>query len=242
MLIDIFHFGGEYYNTVGSQIDWIKLIGTILSGLTLYLAFKIYKNWDVKKHFIKKQLDTVFDLVNEIESTTIVINVHKNGSTITLAWRLSEIHEMTQKIIYEDLLNNRNAIMSDGIVNHMKFTQYNRNPFLPRSIAEELMKIHRLRLHLEDSNVDLENFVVLSKSGEILDMNFTKKNIMQIANPEFQTIGSYFKQVIVIKAAIITWLKGFDVKELNINTEYYKAEDYIKIWRDDKVEIKNGNK
>ena len=66
-LLDIVFQSGEFYNTQ-SSVDWTKIFGLIFSGLTLWLAFQIWKNFDVKKHFVKKQLDTVFDLYSDLTS------------------------------------------------------------------------------------------------------------------------------------------------------------------------------
>ena len=45
----------------------------LISGTTLFLAYRIYKNLDVKKTHINKQLSVVLSLVEEINNTLILI-------------------------------------------------------------------------------------------------------------------------------------------------------------------------
>src|SRR4051812_25930458 len=76
MLIDIFHFGGQYYNTGdGSFKSWIPLISALVAITGLYITYWAWRNYDVKKSFVNSQLKTVFELVNAIQSTILTVRV-----------------------------------------------------------------------------------------------------------------------------------------------------------------------
>jgi hypothetical protein len=69
MLIDI-HISGENIYT-GSPVNWAQWLSACASCGAFYLAYRIWKNFNTKKEFVKRQLQTVFELHATIKSTTL---------------------------------------------------------------------------------------------------------------------------------------------------------------------------
>ena len=64
----------NYWNIITSGVTVLISIGTLL------LAWRIYKNFDVKKSFLNEQLKLICELSNSIYSTGIPANFASSGN------------------------------------------------------------------------------------------------------------------------------------------------------------------
>jgi hypothetical protein len=63
-----------HYLTVLFDIKLSEFFSLLLSSLTLLLAYRIYKNFDIKKSHVNKQLNTVLQLIEEINQCLIPVS------------------------------------------------------------------------------------------------------------------------------------------------------------------------
>ena len=87
-----FNFG-EFYNTQ-SSFNWLSLVSAVVAAFALYITYRAWKNYDVKKHFIKQQMDTVFELVGTLQKTVFIMDTKDNGSYRSVTIRTNRISEM----------------------------------------------------------------------------------------------------------------------------------------------------
>lgn len=215
MLLDLFHFGGEYYNTGETSTDWPKWISVISGLLTLFLAFKIWKNYDVKKHFVKKQLDTVFDLYTAISTTKITIELHKGNEIKIQTILFGDIVTLLADIDMGQYLNTSPVYIDFRILHNIPFIKFIENPFTPKSIVSELEKF-RSKIRFTDEP-DEGDYAILELDYLIEHGPFKNKRILLTPKSDtYKSIGSYIRQALAVNNAIKNWLKKFEVNDMNL--------------------------
>jgi hypothetical protein len=222
MLLDLFHFGGEYYNSGVSSFDWLKLITALCSVATLILAYRIYKTFDVHKKFAEKQLSVVFELVQDLEKIDLRICRYDEDNEPSYQERLlfSRLQDFV-KSTPKEILNGR-IVMRIGLINDLYYMHYQENPFLPKSIAKEMHNMFG-QSHKVDTTYDEKNFL-----NDVF-VNYWKDVPYHIAVHEseilgwlsfkgrpVETLGDYLTQMLAVKKSITSWLKKYGAEDINI--------------------------
>jgi len=215
MVLVIFQFGGEYINTGNTYTDWPKWITALCSILTLFLAFKIWKNYDVKKHFVKKQLDTVFDLYASISNTRIRIEAHTKNTMKAETFYLGDIISLLGDIDRQVFLTTTPILIDVRILSDVSFMKFIENPFTPKAIVTELEKF---RVKFKSGEEPLEgNYAIMEIAylPEQEPKNYLR-HLLEVKGETYNSFGNYLSQAFTVKNAIQTWLKKFEVYDMNL--------------------------
>src|ERR1035438_7792039 len=113
------------------NLDFFKLGGFIISILTLILAWRIYKNFDIKKSFINEQLKVVCALSNDLYKLGLNTNLLSAGraSRYFRFFDFFDRNENDKK--YSEIY------FSTFYTNEvLPFIEYRHNLLLPKNISE----------------------------------------------------------------------------------------------------------
>ena len=216
MIIDIVFQSGEFINPASSSFNLQSFIQMIVAIGGLSFALYQYRNYDIKKQFRKKQLETVIELTVIIEKTVLTLEM-SDGKTTTLdSIKLSEIHKAFHSESLRNYFQNPNLVIGNGVLYQLDFLSFSENLFLPMAIAEEVLKLSDIKFEPSKTVITETNYIHLKlEKDKSLDF-FIDSPGWGIANPELQTLETYLLQILKIKTAINKWLKKFDVHDLNI--------------------------
>ncbi|WP_024771756.1 hypothetical protein [Aquimarina macrocephali] len=190
----------------------------ILNIILVVLAYKAFKNFDVKKQFHNKQLEIVSELATSISSMEISNMMFKMIGTnkkhqIAEGYTFS-FFEIALGFDYSkfDLM----CVKSNNIENTFPFLKYRNHPLLPQSISTELNKIYRpLQYFYSAKKLDLKNmdYVLLYHDKE----KYLEGDITASWNYQFYENPSDFnKDVTSLRKSIILWYQEYGADELNI--------------------------
>ena len=223
------------YITASYNIDWAKWIGVLISACTLYLAYKIYKTFDVHKRFAEKQLSVVFDLVQQMEQCDFLLSYFDETNTERAIYLpLNKIHEdfNPKQIIFDDVVINKPSkfqskrpefnkpLLIHRTVFQLPFLHHYYNPFLPKSIAVKMKKLSKLNstcVPVAESEIDSRYFMITISSNptsRILLMN----DWMHSDDYPYATYHLFSYYIIQLRKSITKWLKKYGAKDLNIDT------------------------
>ena len=125
----------------------ISFWSLIFNIILVIIAYKAFKNFDVKKQFHNKQLDIVSELATSISSTVLSnmmyhMSTDPNGKKHQIATGFTfSFFEIGLGFDYSKF--NLMCVKSNNIENTFPFLKYKNHPLLPKSISEELNKIYR---------------------------------------------------------------------------------------------------
>lgn len=218
-LLDLFHFGEVYYlDGEISTIDWPKWISSLCSVFTLILAYKIYKSFDVSKKSKEKQLNTVFDLVKEMQTSFVLFDSSKNA-LMSSQFHFNQFEKLLEVDYYKAAFESQDVKFDDELF-LMPYTEYSNNPFLPITIAKELKPLSNWSYNFKNEKgklIDENNHYLLYIYSEE-EGHFNSLKSQTHVNPSlaFKNIYEYINQVLKLYAAINKWLKDHGVTDLNI--------------------------
>ena len=141
---------GDNFNTLADYATFhtyiLSIWGLLLNIYLVYIAFKAYQNFDVKKQYHNKQLDVVTNLSNEISSTILSNMMHLTIEKET-GEESTALTGLTYSVFEMALLNYSKydlmCVRGNNIENTFPFLKYRKNPILPKSIARQLNKLYR---------------------------------------------------------------------------------------------------
>ena len=222
MTLSQIQIGGEYYITGPTPgIDWTKWVSIIISGCTLILAYKIWKNYDIKKHFVKRQLDTVFELYNDITKAQIKIELKDDNYTDILfknkklTVKLSNIINMLGNMEMQRYLNTTPLYVDLFIIStDMPYMKYIENPFLPQPIVNQLRGLWGGFKYVNELPTT-GKYVVISNADESLKPNW-KPLYGKVDSETYDSFKNYVTQLLSVKKSVQIWLKQFGVQDMNL--------------------------
>jgi len=225
MLLDFVYQTGEIHNVSGGGFQWTSLIAPGLTLATILIGLWQYRNYDLKKIFKKKQLETAMDLIIAIEKTKLKIEYNStqydNPYNYTMTLQFNELHKAINDVYFQTYSRYPNFFLGYKVLYELEFLSFAENPYLAKPIAIELKKIVQFEYPSSPStpttaDLDEEDDYVLIKS---VDIEMNGKHISmrgkRFTNPELQTLHSYLYHILRIKRSINDWLKQFDIKDLN---------------------------
>ncbi|MBK9413073.1 MAG: hypothetical protein IPN61_06530 [Bacteroidetes bacterium] len=220
MVLDIVFQSGEFYNNP-SSFDWTKLLAPAATMIGVYVAYRAFNNYDIKKLFKKRQLETVIELILIIEASEFTVYVNKGNSSFQTTICFNRIHSSFKNQELKKRLEMPNLIFSHKVLNEMKYLVYANNPFCPKIIANEIKKLTEIKFeeNLQNISIKESDYVHLKFEDEREPQFVGNPVTWGIKNPELQTIESYLHQIMKIKLTINKWLKKFDIDDINLNLE-----------------------
>ena len=193
---------------------FIPLISSVIAILTFWLAFRIYKNLDVRKNIVKLQVETVFELTNKLEKNVWIVEVNSEPKQRFGTWLLTiaNLQLILQHEDLKELKGSDNFYLSIPVLWEMEILKYIEHPFIPKSIADNL---EMLRPISSISYFDVEENESIKVYQKTNAEQFTKGSDIEVKDSTFITMENYFLTVWEIKKSIDKWLSQFNVRELN---------------------------
>lgn len=195
----------------------ISLWGLVLNIILVILAYKAFKNFDVKKQFHNKQLELVSNLATDI-SSTILSNMlyetktdpngkeHQIATGFTLSFFEISIGFNYSK--FESIY-----VSSNNIENCFPFLKHRKNPLLPKSIAVELNKLYRpLQYSLAVKKDKLPKNYIKLYSKNIDDEDYSKTWLYEL----YKSPAQFNEDSLAIRKSITDWFKEYGAEDLNI--------------------------
>lgn len=199
------------------QMFVISFWGLILNLILVWIGYKAFKNFDVKKQFLNKQLTLVTELAAEITSTTLSISIYKTVKNEYEEEAVRVVTSFTLSFFEMSLgLNLQNidliCIRGNNIENLLPFLRHRNNPVLPSLIAEKLKKLHKyffLGINVLEEELPKTYAILYSKNS--VEDNYSKILYKYYDNPSGFRADSED-----LRLSIINWLKEFGADDINI--------------------------
>lgn len=225
-VFEIEGFFKEYSNT-------ISFIGLVISALTLFLAYKIKRQFS-NNHIKIKQIDHVCDLIQYLNNSKIEIQFstyNGNGSYSSfgycIKYNIFEIAEIDQlDLPLDDEYDDNPVFFSKNCNQLFIINQFIDHPLTPRSIADELLNLHGSHSYSIEAGINdtIKDFV-------LLDTKYFDENITNLQSKEkvflwendliaFKTwlnLKLYANNLTVI---INKWLSENGIPENNIRKDF----------------------
>ena len=190
--------------------------GLIFNLLLVIIAYKAFKNFDVKKQFHNKQLDVVSELstiMNSMELSNMMyetlVDPYGNHHQISTGHTLGFFNIAAINYTKFELM----CVKSKNIENTFPFLRYVNHPLLPKTISEQLKKLYRPLPYyraLEEKNLP-PNYVVLY-SDNIKKEDFSKDMIYEF----YKKPSDFSKDCMELRKSIMEWFKKYGAEDLNI--------------------------
>jgi hypothetical protein len=217
----------EFLKFIKDNPASIAFLSLLVSCFSFYISFSSYRNF-VRNEFVKKQIQVVTDLVSHLHEdsfhlsfTRYNVNGYAAGDYITTIFELSELKvlEKDEEFFENPICFSRNC---NQVLDIKKFV---RNPFLPKSIADELVNFYS-RNHIDVNIASLNGDKVI-----IIDSKHFEKGLFEIPDPKsriikhstafaLQTYENFRTCSINLEDAITKWLKSYKVQEINIRKDF----------------------
>jgi hypothetical protein len=208
------------------ETTFTEVLGLFFSFLTLIFAFFIYRNFDLKKTHKNKQLDTLLELIQEINNTLVsvhfcskipeyVLSKHPDlakKSKVTFdTWYFSLFRigiVVNEKPKYE------RVFLTENIMETFPFLSYINNPLIPKSIANRLNNFYSPFVNFCSIENAPEKHVIIELRNEL-----NKKAMYQYPDyiDAFKSWDSFIKCASELKVEIEKWLKKYGSKDINFN-------------------------
>ncbi|WP_281233823.1 hypothetical protein [Flavobacterium gelatinilyticum] len=195
----------------------ISLWGLVLNIILVVIAYKAFKNFDVKKQFHNKQLELVSDLATDISSTILSnmlyetkIDPHGKEHLIATGFTLSffEISIGFNYSKFESIY-----VASNNIENCFPFLKHRKNPLLPKSIAKELNKLYRpLQYSFAVEKDKMPKNYVKLYSRNIDEDDYSKTWLYEL----YKSPSHFNTDSLAIRKSIIDWFKEYGAEDINI--------------------------
>ena len=193
----------------------ISLIAVAISYSSFRLSKSISKNYDVKKINIQKQVEITLNFYESFENTifTILEFQQKIAVSVTrLAFK--QINKEYIKVLKETY-NDTPLAVSEKFEKVVAFPDYINNVFLPKTIADEVLK---LKYHAFTDD-DKEFTLLLAEEMDIHEtreqFRLKRLKLMDFTGT-YANMHSFLEQVLRIKEVTDNWIKKFDVTGLNV--------------------------
>jgi hypothetical protein len=210
---------------------WVPILAVIISVFSLWLAYKISKNF-ARNEFVKKQIETIIQVVTLIHDSPFDLTIRKYSSEAgyggtSFIITLFEVNELV-KGKQEQFQSHMNfPILFDIACNQLlDIKRMIDNPFLPKSIADELEKFYSV---LPSGRVNFEN--LNNESIKVIKSNVFENNGYEAPNVTppllrephgfaFMSLENFMICSLKLEETLISWLKEYNVKEINIRKDF----------------------
>jgi hypothetical protein len=226
MLLTNINFGDVYNYGVEAGLDWTKIALVIVSIISLGVSYynfqisrQLFKNSDAKKLFVKKQVETIWAMLEDMRKQTISItHIYLDSQIRTPIYiKVSEIKNYLEKDYLKEIMDNVSIHVEYSLLQSYKFIDYRSNLYLPSNIARELDKFYtELDMTYPHKMGTMGNANYIHKSGTYPSLisqtdvtNYTGKG-----KPYERSIRNYLEHFLLIQRISVVWLKHYDI---NVN-------------------------
>lgn len=210
-------------------IDWELLfsgISAVASLVGFLLAIVIARQISFKKQLREKQLEVVFLLVQELQNLEIHfafrVDQGANNLTVGTHWTyflaMSTFKEQNRPrwVDAEKVI----LYVSEDFLYKSKLFEFVSNPFLPKNIAEALIKIYHRGGDQKEYNL-MANEIYISADPEF-DSHTYRKEISSY----YQDLNAFIEASIEVKSEINKWLKKQNASDLNLREKPINLQNY----------------
>lgn len=208
VILPIIFCTGEDFIHVVDHISF--LLAAVCAILTLWIAILLYDKYGVDKKIVDKNIQIVFDIVEELKRT----NLYAEGKNSSGSY-VMRINFWTTDISESDMLNrymNDKAYFSISYVNAFdRLNELSRDPFVPKSIADSIKLIQMYFLPEIEPNEIEGRYVEISTNMDPFETRIGKLNGKDI------TLGEYIRSFQAIKRSVKLWLLEHNVEKASLN-------------------------
>ena len=185
----------------------------ILSFSALCVSIYIYKKISFKSDFKKKQLETVYKLIEELQDTIIFVSVHGShkDSNITSGNMFRFFQLKLSKNECKEFNNSETLLVTRNPENIFEFMKFSEHPYMVSEIANiirDFVKYDRELVELKDFN----SFTLL---GELVMFDREKTFYKILNNPVYKDFNSFCEKCKELDNAIHKWLKSVGIDNFN---------------------------
>ena len=232
LLVPVIIWINNYYISIYTSIDStvlselggfltfiISFWGLVLNLILVGLAYKAFKNFDVKKQFHNKQLEIVSELTTSISSLELSnmffrISKDPNGVDHQIATGFTfSFFEIALGFDYSkfELM----CVKGNNLENTFPFLKYRNHPLLPKSISIQLKKLYKpLQYSFAANEEDLKskNYVLIYVDRKPIKDDYPSQWMyVYYKNP-----SNFSEDVASIKKSITDWYYEYGADNLNV--------------------------
>ena len=203
----------------------ITALGTL--GAFIF-AIIIARNISFKRDLKKKQLETVFELINHLQNLKLYFSyiIQKTQDGNVVASYSGDIwfyfFDMTKdKFETLDILkNNQTIFVSETFLYENPIFKYVYNPFLPENIALKLINLYPRGGNQVQYELNINQIYISD------DRNYSKHIYRKEISQYYSTTTKLFETTDALIKSIKTWLKDHEVDELNFRDKPINNKTY----------------
>lgn len=195
-------------------VEIISAIGTlILSLAALIFSLYTYRKISLKQDFKKKQLETVYKLIEVLQDTVIHISSHGTNRTVGQGgsgtmfrfFRLEKIDKM-----YNGFLNTEGFFVKEDPDQSFKFIEFSEHPYMVPEIANVIREF----IAYKSQPVDIKKYKSFTILGGLILFDLETKSY-QLDSPVYKDLRSFLSQCEKLNKVIHKWLRSVGIKEFN---------------------------
>ncbi|MGZ5303686.1 MAG: hypothetical protein ACXWDO_06230, partial [Bacteroidia bacterium] len=187
------------------------------------LAFALAIFISFKRDLRKKQLDTVFDLVSQLQNLKIYIACFINSKEINLTANVHfNFFDLTSNKLFEQKLNKGRPkiYVSEEFLYENEIFKFVHNPFLPKDIALNLINLYPRRGNQTHFSIE-ENRAYISDTKIEENLIFREE-----ISSNYKSLTAFFKASENLSISIKKWLKIYGVSDLNLIDRPINIKNY----------------
>ncbi|MBK9273020.1 MAG: hypothetical protein IPM49_00580 [Flavobacteriales bacterium] len=209
-----------------------------ISLLTLFIAYNVYRAFDVPQNLKERQLEKVLMLVDLMNQNTIIIDLVTDSSGCYLAEdKCLRISTSFVGIPSHGIVLNGELIHPEGVYfeeNYQFVFSWMRmysDPMLPKSIAQKLRKIYVDEAIKSKYDYSHSTFIALSRKSypcinvsqkyrlDSSPMTVSPDFCVQSSNPYLRTYDSLIIARNEVVSSVLDWLTEHDITDINLSTQ-----------------------
>lgn len=182
---------------------FLEIAKLFFSGVTLIIAWLIYKNFDVHKSFLKEQLKIVCDLSNELSNFGLRTKLVSGGCASNYP-RFFNFFNQKGVASYEKIF-----ITTMYIDEILPFLKYQHNILLPKPIADKI-KNFDIALYSPTKNEDMPHKYILFFHNQN-----EKEEVKKVYCYKYMDYDKFYELSISLVNEISNWLYNYGTKKIN---------------------------
>jgi len=221
----------EFFKLLKDNSNLIAYVSLLLSCSTFYITRQNSIRF-ARNEFIKKQIQEVIELTSYLNSEMIELDFthfHDDGSNATCyktnIFEIKNLAHVSIAVTYR-----HRAICFKNTCNQiLDIRRYINNPFIPKSIANELAKFYCYgHMDLIASQVIHQHIIVIdSNTFEHNDFQLQSNDHVRLREPlafAFESFDNLVVCVSLLEKSIVTWLEKYKVDEINLRSNMWREE------------------
>lgn len=195
----------------------ISFWGVVLNFILVFIAYKAFKNFEIKKKFHSDQLDVMSALVTSLGNSELSNMIYRtteapNGERVKVSAGFTfSLIDIVSGFDYRSL--DMVCMRSNNMENIFPFLRYRSHPILPVEIARHLKKIYQpisYKLTLSEDQLP-ENYVVFY-SNNLDEDDFSKAWVFDL----YDSPNKFHDDFEGLIKEISVWFKKYGVDDINL--------------------------